>query len=49
MAVTEIATEEDVDVPALLKDPLPALMPMLVKVRGWEEVSASHKIWLVPS
>ncbi len=49
MAVTEIATDEEVDVPALLKAPLPALMPMLVKVRGWEEVSACHKSWVVPS
>ena len=28
----------EVDVPLLLKEPLRALLPMLVKVRGWEQV-----------
>lgn len=44
MAVTEIITEEEVDVPEMLKNPLPALAPMLVKIRGWEEVRAAHDL-----
>lgn len=34
----EVSTEDEVDVPQLLQDPRSALFPMLVKVRGWEEV-----------
>ena len=38
MGVAEAVTEDDVDVPLLLRDPRAALLPMLTKVRGWEEV-----------
>ena len=38
MTVTEVQVAAEVNVPLLLKEPLRALLPMLVKVRGWEQV-----------
>lgn len=40
---TEIKSDFEIDVPLLLKNPLQALVPLLQKVRGWEEVRLAKR------
>lgn len=49
MGVAEAVTEDDVDVSLLLRDPRAALLPMLTKVRGWEEVCTPARRHRTPS
>lgn len=41
---TEIKSDFEIDVPLLLKSPLQALVPLLQKVRGWEEVRLAKRV-----